>query len=138
MNRNRMKFAIAGLILIGSLTYLAVAATRGGYVYHVTVDKFQSSPQYRAQRIRLCGTVDSANCIADSAALSARFNLKGTAASVVVQYHGTIPDLFKAGREVVVEGQLDNAGVFQADVLMTKCASKYETDKMAQKAGSAS
>ena len=34
--------------------------------------------------------------------------------------------MFKAGSEVVVEGQADAAGTFQADLMMTKCASKYE------------
>jgi len=37
-----------------------------------------------------------------------------------------VPDMFKSGAEIVVEGKQDAAGVFQADVLMTKCASKYE------------
>ena len=35
-------------------------------------------------------------------------------------------ELFQAGAEVIVEGQQDAAGVFQADTLLTKCASKYE------------
>ena len=43
-----------------------------------------------------------------------------------VTYAGVLPDLFKPGGEVVVEGRLDAAGTFKADVLMTKCASKYE------------
>jgi cytochrome c-type biogenesis protein CcmE len=34
--------------------------------------------------------------------------------------------MFKAGCDVVAEGNLDRAGVFQSDKLMTKCASKYE------------
>jgi cytochrome c-type biogenesis protein CcmE len=34
--------------------------------------------------------------------------------------------MFGPGKNVVVEGRRDPAGVFQADVLMTKCASKYE------------
>jgi cytochrome c-type biogenesis protein CcmE len=136
MNAKHLKFAIAGAVLIGSLAYLAIAATRGGWVYHLTVDQFLSSPQYRQQRIRLCGTVDSANFSADSAGLSARFTLKGTAARVPVQYHGVIPDLFKPDREVVIEGRLDDSGLFQADVLMTKCASKYQSASPDAKAGS--
>jgi cytochrome c-type biogenesis protein CcmE len=50
-------------------------------------------------------------------------DVKGTA-SVPVSYTGTIPDLFRTGRDVHVEGQLRN-GVFVADQLMTKCPSKY-------------
>ena len=45
-------------------------------------------------------------------------------ASVPVAYRGSVPDLFKSGREVVVEGKL-SGGTFVADSLVTKCPSKY-------------
>ena len=49
---------------------------------------------------------------------------KGTRVPVV--YTGTVPDLFRVGREVVVEGTLRN-GTFVArpGTLSTKCPSKY-------------
>ena len=49
-----------------------------------------------------------------------------TAARVPVRYAGTVPDLFRTGREVVVEGTLQN-GTFVAKpgTLSTKCPSKY-------------
>ena len=52
-------------------------------------------------------------------------DVKGTA-TVPVLYHGTVPDLFHSGRDVVVNGRLRN-GVFvaQHDSLLTKCPSKY-------------
>jgi cytochrome c-type biogenesis protein CcmE len=57
-----------------------------------------------------------------------RFRLQdvnGTA-TVPIVYHGTVPDLFKTGRPVVVDGRLRN-GVFVAvpGSLLTKCPSKY-------------
>jgi cytochrome c-type biogenesis protein CcmE len=53
-------------------------------------------------------------------------------ASVPIVYHGSVPDLFKVGREVRVEGRLQN-GVFVAkrDSLQTKCPSKYTPKKKA-------
>jgi cytochrome c-type biogenesis protein CcmE len=47
-------------------------------------------------------------------------------ASVPVVYTGSVPDLFKVGREVYVKGELEN-GTFVAkkDSLVTKCPSKY-------------
>jgi cytochrome c-type biogenesis protein CcmE len=46
--------------------------------------------------------------------------------SVPVVYRGSVPDLFRAGRSVRVEGELRN-GVFvgKPDTLLTKCPSKY-------------
>ena len=51
---------------------------------------------------------------------------RNTAARVPVSYTGTVPDLFRTGREVVVEGSLRN-GTFVANpgTLSTKCPSKY-------------
>ena len=59
-----------------------------------------------------------------------RFQLKdigdAKAARVPVVYHGSVPDLFKTGRHIVVEGRYRN-GVFVAkrNSLITKCPSKY-------------
>jgi cytochrome c-type biogenesis protein CcmE len=51
-------------------------------------------------------------------------------ARVAVSYTGTVPDLFRTGREVVVEGTLRN-GTFVAKpgTLSTKCPSKYAPTK---------
>jgi cytochrome c-type biogenesis protein CcmE len=47
-------------------------------------------------------------------------------ATVPVVYTGSVPDLFKTGREVYMKGQLEE-GTFVAtkDSLVTKCPSKY-------------
>jgi cytochrome c-type biogenesis protein CcmE len=63
-----------------------------------------------------------------------RFQLKdigrASTARVPVVYHGSVPDLFKVGRHVVLEGKLRN-GVFVAKPgsLVTKCPSKYTPAK---------
>ncbi len=64
----------------------------------------------------------------DAHAAGKRFELrdvKGTA-TVMVVYKGSVPDLFKTGRDVVVDGRLRN-GLFVAipNTLVTKCPSKY-------------
>ena len=52
------------------------------------------------------------------------------AARARVVYHGSVPDPYKVGREVVVTGALSN-GTFVADIgsLSTKCPSKYQPAK---------
>jgi cytochrome c-type biogenesis protein CcmE len=56
-------------------------------------------------------------------------DVKGTA-TVPVVYRGSVPDLFRPGRDIVVEGRLQN-GVFVAlpGSLVTKCPSKYAPKK---------
>jgi len=63
-----------------------------------------------------------------------RFQLKdigdAKAARVPVVYHVSVPDLFKTGRHIVVEGTYRH-GVFVAkrNSLITKCPSKYAPAK---------
>ena len=46
--------------------------------------------------------------------------------TIPVVYHGSVPDAFKAGRQIVLDGTA-TSGVFhaKADSLVTKCPSKY-------------
>jgi cytochrome c-type biogenesis protein CcmE len=61
-----------------------------------------------------------------------RFRLKDVEgpAKVPVVYTGTVPDLFKAGRDISVMGRLRN-GTFVANpgTMITKCPSKYAPAK---------
>ena len=52
--------------------------------------------------------------------------------TVAVVYTGTVPDLFATGRDIVVDGKLQN-GTFVAepDSMVTKCPSKYSATKPA-------
>ena len=64
----------------------------------------------------------------DARGAGKRFRLRdieGTA-TVPVVYRGSIPDQFKAGRQVYLEGEL-RGGTFVGvpDTLVTKCPSKY-------------
>jgi cytochrome c-type biogenesis protein CcmE len=68
----------------------------------------------------------------DAHAGGLRFKLrdvKGTQ-TIPVVYKGSVPDLFRTGRDVVVDGRLQT-GVFFAvpGTLMTKCPSKYSPKK---------
>jgi cytochrome c-type biogenesis protein CcmE len=61
-----------------------------------------------------------------------RFHLQDVkgSATVPVVYRGSVPDQFKTGRELRLEGQVQN-GVFVAkkDSMQTKCPSKYTAKK---------
>lgn len=67
----------------------------------------------------------------DAHAGGLRFKLKdiggGTkAAAVPILYSGSVPDLFKVGRHIVVDGELvKGAFVAEPDSMITKCPSKY-------------
>jgi cytochrome c-type biogenesis protein CcmE len=52
----------------------------------------------------------------------------GKGQSLPVSYHGTVPDPFRGGREIVVTGRIEN-GTFvgEPETLITKCPSKFTT-----------
>jgi len=122
----RAKLLAAGIILAIAVGYLGLTGVSSGWVYFVDVDKYLADPQYKHQRVRIHGTVAAEGFEVSSAGLTANFRLAGNGGAVPVCYRGNIPDLFGVEKSVVVEGRADANGVFQADVLMTKCASKYE------------
>ena len=121
------KLVVAGVLMVGAIGYLATAGVSGGWVYYVGVDQISAEHEAGKQRVRVHGRVGEENFVLRAGTLSAQFELKGENRTLPVDYRGPIPDLFKAGCDAVVEGRFDaSAGVLRADVLMTKCASKYD------------
>jgi len=79
-------------------------------------------------RTKLGGIVKEGSIeISKSNQLNCFFVLKEGSAELAVNYSKTRPDLFKDGAEVIVTGEYRN-GIFVADELQTKCASRYEGD----------
>jgi cytochrome c-type biogenesis protein CcmE len=119
---------------------LSVAAALAVFILYTSIagagtPQIQASDlhKYVGQDVTLVGKVVSTRGDAHSAG-GMHFVLRdvktdtGTHANVV--YHGTVPDLYKVGREVVVTGKLEN-GAFAANdgSLSTKCPSKYAPAK---------
>ena len=112
---------------------LSVAAALAVFLLYVSVAGGTPSIQPsqlngRTGEVALVGKVIGTPAGEGHAAQGLRFRLQDVAggASVPVVYRGSVPDLFKSGREVRVEGRLQS-GVFVAkrDSLRTKCPSKY-------------
>ena len=133
----KSKLILAGIVLTAAVSYLAIAGTKsGGWVYYLEVDQFVADSKFQTQRVRMHGKVGTEDFATNAATLSANFKLLGKtpAAAVAISYRGAIPDMFERGRDVVVEGKFDpSTNAFKADVLMTKCASKYESEDSAAK-----
>ena len=126
MTRMRKKIMVAGIGLAIALGYLVYAGVKAGRSYYLEVDSFLADTRYHAHRVRLRGWVDKENLTIGQGGMSARFDLLGETQRLQVTYEGTIPDMFKGGAEVVVDGELAPDGSFKASQLLTKCASKYE------------
>jgi cytochrome c-type biogenesis protein CcmE len=124
MSHLKWKLGVGGGILAGAVIFLALAGMEKGFAYTLGVDQFAAQgAEYQGKRIRICGIVGAQ---VQQSATSASFAMQGQTHRVRVSYRGVVPDGLREGAEVIVEGKADGGGNFQADVLMTKCASKYE------------
>jgi cytochrome c-type biogenesis protein CcmE len=124
MSHLKWKLGIASVVFAGAVVFLALAGMEKGFAYTVGVDEFAAkSMQYQGKRMRICGIVGAE---VRQGSAGAEFAMQGKAQHVSVSYRGIVPDGLKEGAEVIVEGKADGLGRFQADTLMTKCASKYD------------
>ena len=80
---------------------------------------------------RLFGTVAEEGIEKHRGAPGVSFRLEdkdNASQTIEVNYSGAVPDTFKAGAEVIVEGGMGPEGRFKAKTLMTKCPSKYQKE----------
>ena len=127
MSGFQKKLCVGGVVLAGALAYLVYAGIQSGSSYYMEVDPFLGNARFHQERVRLRGKVSPQNLVLNDEAGTVRFDLLGSSKKLSVAYDGAIPDMFEAGREVIVTGRLGSDGTFQAEELLTKCASKYES-----------
>ena len=124
----KKKILIGGIIVILSIGYLGYASFMGATTYYYTASELmeQGSSIY-GENVRVNGEVIPGTVEQEAQGRILRFtiiDIEGEE-SLPVIYQGVVPDTFKVGNEVVVEGQLNSDGIFQAHTLMPKCPSRY-------------
>jgi len=128
MKKNVLVKILVGIVVIGGgLGYFVYQAMQSSWSYYYSVDEFsQSESSMKDVTFRIAGRVKPDSVARDLQAMTLSFILAGTNSEVPVVYKGTVPDNFTEDIEVVVEGRLDVDGTFQADLLLTRCESKYK------------
>ena len=123
----KWKYILGGVIVFVALGFLLYRGFQGSAVYYYTLPELsQKGPDLEGSRIRVAANVDTQTISWDATTRTTRFTLvEGEADSLQVVYKGVVPDAFKAGGEVVVEGKYSASGPFEADQLIAKCPSKY-------------
>ncbi len=122
----KKKFLIGGLIIFIAIAYLGYTGFMSSATYYYTVSEFmENTDPANGEIVRINGQVapGSVEQVAGGGTLS--FTIVEGKDSLPVVFRGIVPDTFKAGGEIVVEGYLDPDGIFEADTIMPKCASKY-------------
>ncbi|MFQ6615932.1 MAG: cytochrome c maturation protein CcmE [Fidelibacterota bacterium] len=125
----RSKFPVV-IIAVAFLLILWVAmGFEGNEMPYVTIQELkETQPPRPDKRLRLGGNVKEGSIVRDTDnPLNLAFDLKQGDQTLLVTYNKIVPDMFKDGAEVIVEGYYVE-GTLRADNLMTKCASRYEGD----------
>ena len=85
------------------------------------------------KRIRVGGMVLEDSVVRASDSLDVDFVLTDRRGSEVgVRYSGMLPDLFREGQGILVTGELDRGGVFQADEVLAKHDENYMPPELVQ------
>ena len=115
-------------IVVTSLGFLVYTGLNTNMVYYYHVDEFlPKAHTLEGEIIKVNGKVIEGTI--QKSQMDYRFGIHGvTPANIVqVEYHGVVPDTFKNGSDVVVEGKYDSQRkVFHATTLLAKCPTKYE------------
>jgi cytochrome c-type biogenesis protein CcmE len=128
MLNGRTKFALLGLGVVISMAFLIWVGTQGsGYSYYYSVSEYLDAPTRDSDGYRVNGKVIDGTIAREKTGEDVAFSMTDGIATLPVSYHGIIPDTFVDGADVVVEGRLQNDGVFVAHTLLAKCPSKYES-----------
>ena len=118
-------FIIAGLAVAAAVAYLVIANTGASAEYYMTIHQLRACSTCGTQTVRVAGIV-APNVARNDKTQVVHFTITDSGGSLPVVYNGIIPDIFRPGIQVVVEGHLAN-GVFQAQNLLAKCPSKFQS-----------
>ena len=120
--RTLIRWGLPGVVVAGCVGYLIFTASGASAEYYVTVSELRSHPA--SGDVRVAGVVQDD---VRKSGLRVSFTEKDGTASMPVDYSGTLPDIFKPGITVVVEGTMGTDGVFHARTLLAKCPSRFST-----------
>jgi len=121
-----LSFLLAGIAILGAIAYLVFINTQASAVYYMTVTELHSCTVCTTQLVRVAGVVRAGSIVHDDATQRVSFVIDDGKATLPVSYSGVVPDIFRAGIQVVVEGKYSGQGAFQAQTLLAKCPSKFQ------------
>jgi len=126
-----LSFLLAGIAILGAVLYLVYANTQANAIYYMTVPELKHCTICATQSVRVAGYVQASSIKRDDRTQSISFVIEDSHQTLPVVYRGVVPDIFRAGVQVVVEGHYYKGMVgtqpFQAQTLLAKCPSKFQS-----------
>ena len=125
----RIAIALTVVLMLGAAVALVLSAFQSNLVFFYSPSQIASHEAPVNRTFRLGGLVVAGSVQRDG--VKVHFRVTDTAQTVPVQFEGILPDLFKEGKGVVAQGQLQN-GVFVAKEVLAKHDENYMPPEAAE------
>jgi cytochrome c-type biogenesis protein CcmE len=125
----RIAIVVAVVAMVGAAAGLVLNAFQSNMVFFYSPTQIASKEAPLAKTFRLGGLVQAGSVKRDG--LSVSFVVTDTVQATPVRYQGILPDLFKEGKGVVAQGQLQD-GVFVAREVLAKHDENYMPPEAAE------
>lgn len=122
--------------LLGMLVLAALVISLSLYALKQNINLFYTPSQLTAEKIttgrlfRLGGQVKKGSLKQNKQHLLVSFLVSDKVGDIRVEYRGVLPDLFREGQAVVIEGSLDPVGIMQATQVLAKHDERYRPAKL--------
>jgi cytochrome c-type biogenesis protein CcmE len=132
MKRKQLKFAIGSVVIILTLSYLAYSGFQESKTFYQTVPELYAlKDKAYGMSLQVSGDVVAGSKTRD--ANNVYFTIGQEPQILHIKYVGKapLPDTLIDHATAMATGKLGRDGVFVADTISAKCASKYEKESAA-------
>jgi cytochrome c-type biogenesis protein CcmE len=126
----RLTFVVIAVGLLGAAVALVLVAFEENIVFFFSPTEVLERKPPPEQRVRIGGLVEEGSVERPGGA-QVTFRVTDLANTVPVVYVGLLPDLFREGQGVVVEGYVEN-GVLRAQEVLAKHDENYMPPEVAE------
>ena len=121
------KVVIAVALLAMAVGFLAFNAFQGASVYYFTVGEALAGNVQEGATVRVSGKLLPDSFRRETEGTVAHFSLVDESSVLQATYDGILPELFfNEHSDIVLEGSLNQDGVFNSDTVIVKCPTKYQ------------
>jgi len=128
----RLFFVGFGLALLGGAVALALVALQDTVTFFFTPSQAAERSIAAGQRVRLGGLVEEKSIKKLADGVTIEFRVTDRAKAVIVRYRGVLPDLFREGQGVVVQGAFEADHSFTATTVLAKHDENYMPKELAE------
>jgi cytochrome c-type biogenesis protein CcmE len=123
--RRRLIGVLAGLGMLGIATALVLTAFSDNLVFFYSPSDLKTKHVAEGRRLRIGGLVENASLKREADGKTFEFRITDGENSVPVTYTGLLPDLFREGQGVVIQGMIGSDGMVRADEVLAKHDERY-------------